>query len=144
MAAGRECVFPEVNRNKNIGEKGVNMNSQVFRQYLAQMSFNQDLVCFPRSQVSSHSAPLPACLSAVAASTSIVVLLLAHDLHFASVYKGQHSAPLHAEMLLSNHRRGSLSPACRRVRFAACSELLSANSASLELQFKLTTIHYVQ
>ena len=38
-------MFPEVNRNKNIGEKGVNMNSQVFRQYLAQMSFNQELVC---------------------------------------------------------------------------------------------------
>lgn len=37
-------MFPEVNRNKNIGEKGVNMNSQVFRQYLAQMSFNQELV----------------------------------------------------------------------------------------------------
>ncbi len=43
--AGRECVYPEVNRNYNIGEKGVNMNSQVFKQYLTQMSFNQELVC---------------------------------------------------------------------------------------------------
>ena len=38
-------MFPEVNRNKNIGEKGVNMNSQVFMQYLTRMSFNQELVC---------------------------------------------------------------------------------------------------
>ena len=41
---GRECVFPEVNRNYNIGEKGANMNSQVFKQYFTQMSFNQELV----------------------------------------------------------------------------------------------------
>ncbi len=44
LCAGRECVYPEVNRNYNIGEKGVNMNSQVFKQYLTQMSFNQELV----------------------------------------------------------------------------------------------------
>ncbi len=37
-------MYPEVNRNYNIGEKGVNMNSQVFKQYLTQMSFNQELV----------------------------------------------------------------------------------------------------
>ncbi|KAL3157358.1 hypothetical protein ABBQ32_011839 [Trebouxia sp. C0010 RCD-2024] len=43
-AQGRECVYPEVNRNRNIGEKGANMNSQVFKQYLAQMSFNQELM----------------------------------------------------------------------------------------------------
>ncbi|DBA72905.1 TPA: hypothetical protein ACH3X2_009866 [Trebouxia sp. C0005] len=43
-AKGRECVYPEVNRNYNIGEKGVNMNSQVFKQYLTQMSFNQELI----------------------------------------------------------------------------------------------------
>lgn len=42
--AGRECIFPEVNRNMNIGELGVNMNSQVFRQYLSRMAFNQELV----------------------------------------------------------------------------------------------------
>ena len=41
-ATGRECVYPEVNRNLNIGEQGVNMNSQVFRQYLSKMSFNQE------------------------------------------------------------------------------------------------------
>lgn len=44
LPAGRECIYPEVNRNLNIGEKGVNMNSQVFRQYLTKMSFNQELV----------------------------------------------------------------------------------------------------
>ena len=44
LCTGRECVAPEVNRNYNIGEKGVNMNSQVFQQYLTQMSFNQELV----------------------------------------------------------------------------------------------------
>ncbi len=31
--------MPEVNRNKNIGEKGVNMNANTFRLYLAKMNW---------------------------------------------------------------------------------------------------------
>ena len=41
---GRECVSPEVNRNKNIGEKGANMQRLVFRKYLSKMSWSQQPV----------------------------------------------------------------------------------------------------
>ena len=40
--AGRECVVPEINRNKNIGQKGVNMQTSVFKRYLAQMSWSTE------------------------------------------------------------------------------------------------------
>ncbi len=39
-AKGRQCIVPEVNRNKNIGEVGANMNKQQFRRYLANMGWN--------------------------------------------------------------------------------------------------------
>lgn len=39
--AGRECVSPEINRNKNIGEKGANMQRLVFRKYLSKMNWSQ-------------------------------------------------------------------------------------------------------
>lgn len=42
--AGRECVSPEVNRNKNIGERGANMQRPVFRRYLSRMSWSRDPV----------------------------------------------------------------------------------------------------
>ena len=44
MTQGRECVVPEVNRNKNIGEVGANMNKQQFRRFLAQMAWNEQTV----------------------------------------------------------------------------------------------------
>ena len=34
-------MSPEVNRNKNIGEKGANMQRLVFRKYLSKMSWSQ-------------------------------------------------------------------------------------------------------
>jgi hypothetical protein len=42
--AGRECVCPEVNRNSNIGEKGANMDSRIFRRYLSTMMWNKEMV----------------------------------------------------------------------------------------------------
>lgn len=38
-AAGRECVVPEVSRNRNFGESGANMNVQAFRRYFSHMGF---------------------------------------------------------------------------------------------------------
>ena len=63
LSAGRECVYPEVNRNYNIGEKGVNMNSQVFKQYLTQMSFNQELVYHTAFVVHEQRTFIPAASS---------------------------------------------------------------------------------
>ena len=37
--SGRDCVVPEVNRNKNIGKKGVNMDARVFKKFLGDMSW---------------------------------------------------------------------------------------------------------
>ncbi len=42
--AGRECISPEVNRNKNIGEKGANMQRLVYRKYLSKMNWSQQPV----------------------------------------------------------------------------------------------------
>lgn len=39
-AKGRECVSPEVNRNKNIGERGTNIQRSVFKRYIAQMTWH--------------------------------------------------------------------------------------------------------
>ena len=36
--------MPEVNRNKNIGSKGANMQTSVFNRYLAKMLWSQDPV----------------------------------------------------------------------------------------------------
>ena len=38
-ARGRECVAPEVPRNRNIGEVGANMNAAAFRRYIAAAAF---------------------------------------------------------------------------------------------------------
>ena len=38
--AGRDCIAPEVNRNKNIGEKGSNMDHLMYERFLATMGFN--------------------------------------------------------------------------------------------------------
>ena len=35
-------MVPEINRNKNIGQKGVNMQTSVFKRYLAQMSWSTE------------------------------------------------------------------------------------------------------
>ncbi|KAI3435729.1 hypothetical protein D9Q98_001787 [Chlorella vulgaris] len=42
VSGGRDCIVPEVNRNKNIGEEGANMNKQAFRRYLKTMGWNQN------------------------------------------------------------------------------------------------------
>ena len=34
-----------MNRNRNIGEKGANMDKVVFEKYLADMAFNEQQVC---------------------------------------------------------------------------------------------------
>lgn len=39
--AGLDCISPEVNRNRNIGEVGANMDKSSFQKYLAGMTFNQ-------------------------------------------------------------------------------------------------------
>jgi hypothetical protein len=41
---GRECIAPEVNRNRNIGEVGTNMNKQSFRRYLSTMGWSTEEV----------------------------------------------------------------------------------------------------
>ena len=38
--AGLDCIAPEVNRNRNIGEVGANMEKGAFMRYLAGMAFN--------------------------------------------------------------------------------------------------------
>ena len=43
-AAGRGCVAPELNRNKNIGETGANMNRRAFRRFLASMAWAEQAV----------------------------------------------------------------------------------------------------
>ncbi|GAB4822166.1 hypothetical protein N2152v2_009212 [Parachlorella kessleri] len=40
VARGRDCVAPEVNRNRNIGEVGANMNKDTFRRLLATMGWS--------------------------------------------------------------------------------------------------------
>lgn len=39
--AGRDCVVPEVSRNRNIGEVGANMNAATFRKFLNGMAWAQ-------------------------------------------------------------------------------------------------------
>ena len=39
--AGLDCISPEVNRNRNIGEVGANMDKSSFQKYLAGMTFNE-------------------------------------------------------------------------------------------------------
>ncbi len=39
---GRDCVVPEVSRNKNIGEIGANMNAHFFKKYLQNMAWAQE------------------------------------------------------------------------------------------------------
>lgn len=41
VSKGRECISPEVSRNKNIGEVGANMNKSAFKRYLATMEWSQ-------------------------------------------------------------------------------------------------------
>lgn len=43
-AAGLDCISPEVNRNRNIGEIGANMERGFFKKYLAGMAFNTERV----------------------------------------------------------------------------------------------------
>lgn len=40
--AGRDCVAPEVNRNRNIGERGANMERPLFQAHLRHMTWHQD------------------------------------------------------------------------------------------------------
>ena len=39
--AGRDCIVPEVSRNKNIGEKGVNMHGSTFNKYIAKQKWEE-------------------------------------------------------------------------------------------------------
>ena len=39
--AGRDCIVPEVSRNRNIGEVGANMNAATFRKFLNGMAWAQ-------------------------------------------------------------------------------------------------------
>ena len=39
--AGLDCISPEVNRNRNIGEVGANMDKSSFDKFLAGMTFNE-------------------------------------------------------------------------------------------------------
>ena len=41
LVAGRDCIVPEVSRNKNIGEIGANMNAATFRKFLNGMAWAQ-------------------------------------------------------------------------------------------------------
>ncbi|KAK9838605.1 hypothetical protein WJX84_002304, partial [Apatococcus fuscideae] len=41
---GRECIVPEVNRNRNIGERGANMERSVFKKFLQKMTWNSKMV----------------------------------------------------------------------------------------------------
>lgn len=41
---GRECIAPEVNRNRNIGEVGVNVNKHFFKTHLSQMTWQRESV----------------------------------------------------------------------------------------------------
>lgn len=50
VSRGRECVAPEVNRNKNIGEVGANMNKSAFKRYLAAMAWSAEEVRGGRAQ----------------------------------------------------------------------------------------------
>lgn len=44
LGAGLDCISPEVNRNRNIGEVGANMEKGFFMKYLAGMAFNEEQV----------------------------------------------------------------------------------------------------
>lgn len=39
VAKGRDCVAPELNRNRNIGEVGANMDASLYRRWLGQMDW---------------------------------------------------------------------------------------------------------
>lgn len=41
-SAGRDCIVPEVSRNRNIGEVGANMNAATFRKFLQGMAWAQE------------------------------------------------------------------------------------------------------
>ena len=41
---GRECIAPQINRNRNIGERGANMDRSVFRRFLSKMTWNSKMV----------------------------------------------------------------------------------------------------
>ncbi|KAK9847547.1 hypothetical protein WJX84_001936 [Apatococcus fuscideae] len=41
---GRECIAPELNRNRNIGERGANMDRSVFKKFLSKMTWNSQMV----------------------------------------------------------------------------------------------------
>lgn len=80
--SGRECIIPEVNRNLNIGEEGVNMNSQVFRRYLSRMAFNQEPVSSLQSAISMQ---LPSVFNTMQKIHQIIGLVLSLVLILAIV-----------------------------------------------------------
>ena len=41
LTAGRECVVPEVSRNRNFGMEGVNMEADTFHRYFSRMAVVQ-------------------------------------------------------------------------------------------------------
>lgn len=41
LTAGRECVVPEVSRNRNFGVEGVNMEADTFHRYFSRMAVVQ-------------------------------------------------------------------------------------------------------
>merc|ERR550539_467977 len=42
FSKGRDCIFPEISRNYNIGESGSTMDTKWYNQYLRPMQFEKD------------------------------------------------------------------------------------------------------
>lgn len=57
FAADRDCIAPEVNRNRNIGEIGANVDKRFFKAHLSQMTWQKAPVGTPSLSSSLNLMP---------------------------------------------------------------------------------------